>query len=145
MDLLKQEQQRRKEQILSLFGSIEDRELRRSDPGEPAGPDQFTAPWEPAEFRPPVAHLAGPAAAPAVVRSTTAVTGAVPAVATTQLAGVGNVKRKRGRPPKHATALNGQSNASMTPASYPTKQVVEEEDVCFICFDGGTLVLCDRK
>lgn len=42
------------------------------------------------------------------------------------------VKRKRGRPPK------GQAKA-------PAKKRKEEEDVCFICFDGGNLVLCDRR
>ncbi|XP_068646731.1 zinc finger CCCH domain-containing protein 19-like [Aristolochia californica] len=41
-------------------------------------------------------------------------------------------KRKRGRP-----ARSVQMKAS-------TKRK-EEEDVCFICFDGGNLVLCDRR
>ncbi|GJU95963.1 zinc finger CCCH domain-containing protein 44-like protein [Tanacetum coccineum] len=42
------------------------------------------------------------------------------------------VKKKRGRPPRvHAP---------------PVKMIKEEdEDVCFICFDGGSLVLCDRR
>ncbi|TQE08019.1 hypothetical protein C1H46_006293 [Malus baccata] len=43
-------------------------------------------------------------------------------------------KRRRGRPPSghpRATAVR--------------KQQDEEEDVCFICFDGGSLVLCDRR
>lgn len=44
------------------------------------------------------------------------------------------VKRKRGRPPR------GQ--AKPPPAK---KQKEEDEDVCFICFDGGSLVLCDRR
>ncbi|KAI4327694.1 hypothetical protein L6164_020123 [Bauhinia variegata] len=43
-------------------------------------------------------------------------------------------KRKRGRPAR------GQSK---TPPL--KKQQEEEEDVCFICFDGGNLVLCDRR
>ncbi|KAI3461960.1 hypothetical protein Pfo_018623 [Paulownia fortunei] len=47
-------------------------------------------------------------------------------------------KRKRGRPPK------GQL-AAKPPPPKRKKQEDEEEDVCFICFDGGSLVLCDRK
>ncbi|KAL8473775.1 hypothetical protein ACS0TY_030578 [Phlomoides rotata] len=47
-------------------------------------------------------------------------------------------KRKRGRPSK------GQLAANPPP---PKKKKIEEEgeDVCFICFDGGSLTLCDRK
>ncbi|CAJ1930342.1 unnamed protein product [Sphenostylis stenocarpa] len=44
------------------------------------------------------------------------------------------LKRKRGRPAKG------------TPKAVPlVKQKKDEEDVCFICFDGGSLVLCDRR
>ena len=47
------------------------------------------------------------------------------------------LKRKRGRPAKGSRVPKG-----MTP---PSRQKKEEEDVCFICFDGGSLVLCDRR
>ncbi|GFP83265.1 zinc finger CCCH domain-containing protein 19 [Phtheirospermum japonicum] len=46
-------------------------------------------------------------------------------------------KRKRGRP-------YGQIAAKPPPLKR-NKQEDEDEDVCFICFDGGSLVLCDRK
>lgn len=61
-------------------------------------------------------------------------------------------KRKRGRPPK------GQMVAKPPPAKRKKQQQEKKEkekekeddeedgeDVCFICFDGGSLVLCDRK
>lgn len=48
---------------------------------------------------------------------------------------VAEVKRKRGRP-----ARSGQVKAAP-----PSKKQKEDEDVCFICFDGGSLVLCDRR
>lgn len=47
------------------------------------------------------------------------------------------VKRKRGRPPRGATPSSRKTT--------PVTAVEEEEDVCFICFDGGSLVLCDRR
>lgn len=43
-------------------------------------------------------------------------------------------KRRRGRPPR------GQGRATT-----PVRMKKDEEDVCFICFDGGSLVLCDRR
>lgn len=43
--------------------------------------------------------------------------------------------RKRGRSPRNLTVK----------PPVPKKPRVEDEDVCFICFDGGSLVLCDRK
>ncbi|KAK8607482.1 hypothetical protein V6N13_053215 [Hibiscus sabdariffa] len=47
-------------------------------------------------------------------------------------------KRRRGRPPKNQARI-------MTPsAPAPVRRKKDEEDVCFICFDGGSLVLCDR-
>ncbi|GKA12545.1 zinc finger CCCH domain-containing protein 44-like protein, partial [Tanacetum coccineum] len=46
------------------------------------------------------------------------------------------VKRKRGRPP----------SKKQQPVAKKSKEVVDDdEDVCFICFDGGSLVLCDRR
>ncbi|KAK9071433.1 hypothetical protein SSX86_010002 [Deinandra increscens subsp. villosa] len=50
--------------------------------------------------------------------------------------GVGVVKRKRGRPPKAQVSQ---------PVAKKSREEEEEEDVCFICFDGGSLVLCDRR
>ncbi|KAL8231059.1 hypothetical protein R6Q57_000837 [Mikania cordata] len=44
------------------------------------------------------------------------------------------VKKKRGRPPR--------AQAKSPPAKISKE---EDEDVCFICFDGGSLVLCDRR
>ncbi|KAH7850406.1 hypothetical protein Vadar_032401 [Vaccinium darrowii] len=48
----------------------------------------------------------------------------------------GGAKKKRGRPPR------GQTRP---PPIKKMKEEEEEEDVCFICFDGGSLVLCDRR
>uniref|UniRef100_A0A251S3I3 Putative zinc finger, CCCH-type n=1 Tax=Helianthus annuus TaxID=4232 RepID=A0A251S3I3_HELAN len=50
------------------------------------------------------------------------------------------VKRKRGRPPK----AHVKKVAKPAPVK-KVKEVVEDEDVCFICFDGGSLVLCDHR
>ncbi|XP_039062955.1 zinc finger CCCH domain-containing protein 44-like isoform X2 [Hibiscus syriacus] len=47
-------------------------------------------------------------------------------------------KRKRGRPPKNQAKMMSLS------APAPARRKNDEEDVCFICFDGGSLVLCDR-
>ncbi|KAK7406776.1 hypothetical protein VNO78_08407 [Psophocarpus tetragonolobus] len=47
------------------------------------------------------------------------------------------LKRKRGRPAKAGRLPKG--------ISPPQRQKKDEEDVCFICFDGGNLVLCDRR
>ncbi|KAG7968020.1 hypothetical protein I3843_08G129400 [Carya illinoinensis] len=46
-------------------------------------------------------------------------------------------KRKRGRPPGGLTKTNKTAP--------PVRKKKDEEDVCFICFDGGSLVLCDRR
>ncbi|XP_044469589.1 zinc finger CCCH domain-containing protein 44 isoform X2 [Mangifera indica] len=48
--------------------------------------------------------------------------------------------RKRGRPPR---ASQVKPKKRQPPPSQRRKK--EEEDVCFICFDGGSLVLCDRR
>ncbi|KAM0839651.1 hypothetical protein ACQ4PT_060179 [Festuca glaucescens] len=52
------------------------------------------------------------------------------------------VKRKRGRPRKIR-----DGDAAAAPAPPPPKPVkkADEEVVCFICFDGGSLVVCDRR
>lgn len=60
----------------------------------------------------------------------------------TKLAEINTGKRKRGRPPR----IHGKLGPPLQPsplASQRKKQ--DEEDVCFICFDGGSLVLCDRR
>ncbi|KAL4354215.1 hypothetical protein GQ457_06G035960 [Hibiscus cannabinus] len=46
-------------------------------------------------------------------------------------------KRRRGRPPRN--------QARIMSSSAPPPNADDEEDVCFICFDGGSLVLCDRR
>ncbi|GJN19869.1 hypothetical protein PR202_gb07183 [Eleusine coracana subsp. coracana] len=52
------------------------------------------------------------------------------------------VKRKRGRPPKN----RGGAAAAAAPApARPPAKKKDEEIVCFICFDGGNLVVCDRR
>ncbi|OEL26849.1 Zinc finger CCCH domain-containing protein 44 [Dichanthelium oligosanthes] len=50
------------------------------------------------------------------------------------------VKRKRGRPPKNR---DGAPAAMPAPVKPVNKK--DEEVVCFICFDGGDLVVCDRR
>jgi hypothetical protein len=50
------------------------------------------------------------------------------------------VKRKRGRPPKN------RDGAAPAPTKPPVKKKKKDEEiVCFICFDGGELVVCDRR
>ncbi|CAN8268186.1 unnamed protein product [Cochlearia groenlandica] len=51
------------------------------------------------------------------------------------------VKRKRGRPRKSLATTPSQN----LPPPPPPPRRRKEEDVCFICFDGGDLVLCDRR
>ncbi|TYI54062.1 hypothetical protein E1A91_D11G048900v1 [Gossypium mustelinum] len=48
-------------------------------------------------------------------------------------------KRRRGRPPRNQARIVSSSAPS------PQRNKEDEEDVCFICFDGGSLVLCDRR
>ncbi|XP_047980125.1 zinc finger CCCH domain-containing protein 44-like [Salvia hispanica] len=52
---------------------------------------------------------------------------------------IGGGKRRRGRPPKP------QHAAKPPPPPKRRKVEDEEDDVCFICLNGGSLVLCDRK
>jgi len=59
-------------------------------------------------------------------------------------------KRKRGRPPKRKDGAGAASGAgAVVPAQPPARAARrredEEEVVCFICFDGGNLVVCDRR
>ncbi|CAA0839215.1 Zinc finger CCCH domain-containing protein 44 [Striga hermonthica] len=53
-------------------------------------------------------------------------------------------KRKRGRPPK-GQRLRVNPRPPKRNKAVEEEEEEEEEDVCFICFDGGSLVLCDRK
>lgn len=50
------------------------------------------------------------------------------------------VKQKAGRRPPRGGRV--KTMARQPPSG---GRNTEEEDVCFICFDGGSLVLCDRK
>ncbi|CAK7334377.1 unnamed protein product [Dovyalis caffra] len=59
-----------------------------------------------------------------------------------KIAEISTGKRKRGRPPRIQGKL-GPPQAP--PASCSQRKKKDEEDVCFICFDGGSLVLCDRR
>ncbi|KAK8478069.1 hypothetical protein V6N13_064840 [Hibiscus sabdariffa] len=52
-------------------------------------------------------------------------------------------KRRRGRPPRNQGKVDSSSAAP--PLRVNQDDDGEEEDVCFICFDGGSLVLCDRR
>ncbi|XP_022885690.1 zinc finger CCCH domain-containing protein 44-like isoform X2 [Olea europaea var. sylvestris] len=63
--------------------------------------------------------------------------GVLPAVRAGQQMVASGEKRKRGRQAKGPAA-----SAAKLPRP---KREKEEEDVCFICFDGGSLVLCDRR
>ncbi|KAK9054076.1 hypothetical protein SSX86_025152 [Deinandra increscens subsp. villosa] len=54
------------------------------------------------------------------------------------------VKRKRGRPAK-AQAKPPAVKPAVTKPPLGKKIKEEDEDVCFICFDGGSLVLCDHQ
>lgn len=53
---------------------------------------------------------------------------------------VAGAKRKRGRPPKG----EGKAVVAAAPARAKKGMKKEDDDVCFICFDGGSLVLCDQ-
>ncbi|ONL92860.1 Zinc finger CCCH domain-containing protein 19 [Zea mays] len=59
-------------------------------------------------------------------------------------------KRKRGRPPKRKDGA-AVAAGPVVPAPAPAlaraarRRQDEEEVVCFICFDGGNLVVCDRR
>ncbi|PVH33359.1 hypothetical protein PAHAL_9G634700 [Panicum hallii] len=51
--------------------------------------------------------------------------------------------KRRGRPPKKK---EGPGTALVAAAPKPAKRKEDEEEVvCFICFDGGNLVVCDRR
>ncbi|KAK6150561.1 hypothetical protein DH2020_015493 [Rehmannia glutinosa] len=83
-----------------------------------------------------IGEVSGDARSSAVVDTPFAApTPAFPAVG--RVIGAGE-KKKRGRPPRGQLAVN-------PPPPKRKKVEDEEEDVCFICFDGGSLVLCDRK
>ncbi|XP_057531159.1 zinc finger CCCH domain-containing protein 44-like isoform X1 [Amaranthus tricolor] len=62
-----------------------------------------------------------------------------------EIAAVG--RKKRGRPPRNPGGVSSPAACS-SPATVNSKKIKkekEDEDVCFICFDGGNLVLCDYR
>ncbi|KAL4387180.1 hypothetical protein GQ457_09G009810 [Hibiscus cannabinus] len=50
-------------------------------------------------------------------------------------------KRRRGRPPRN----QGKVDSSSAPPPLRVNPDEEEEDVCFICYDGESLMLCNRR
>ncbi|KAM0873482.1 hypothetical protein ACQ4PT_038041 [Festuca glaucescens] len=52
-------------------------------------------------------------------------------------------KKRRGRPPRNGAAAAAPAAAKQAAAR--KKEEDDEEVVCFICFDGGDLVVCDRR
>ncbi|KAM7529651.1 hypothetical protein LguiB_033061 [Lonicera macranthoides] len=75
---------------------------------------------------------------PVVIAGDSVVSGHV--AASTATVSESGGKRKRGRPPKGQAKPPPAKKMKMK-----EKEKEEEEDVCFICFDGGSLVLCDRR
>lgn len=125
-----QQQELQRQRILSLF---------ESSPPPPEPPEDHRLDLQPApSFDPnvPPRPDEGPQArGPSIDfsdRGGTAVVGV-------QVRADEQVRKRRGRPPR----LNGAGGAVVS--STAVKKEEEEEDVCFICFDGGTLVLCDRR
>lgn len=51
---------------------------------------------------------------------------------------------RRGRPPRKLGKASSSSSPTSAMSSQSRKRR-EDEDVCFVCFDGGSLVLCDRR
>lgn len=69
---------------------------------------------------------------------------AQPPQATAEALAVVGVKRRRGRPPKKRDGAAAAT--AVVPAARPARRREDEEEVvCFICFDGGNLVVCDRR
>ncbi|OIV94826.1 hypothetical protein TanjilG_22023 [Lupinus angustifolius] len=56
-----------------------------------------------------------------------------------------DVADKEGGGSSSSSVLNKKRGSKTTSRSRPKKKKEEDEDVCFICFDGGSLVLCDRR
>jgi hypothetical protein len=56
-------------------------------------------------------------------------------------------KKRRGRPPRNGTGplTAAAPTAAARQAAARKKEEDDEEVVCFICFDGGDLVVCDRR
>jgi hypothetical protein len=55
--------------------------------------------------------------------------------------------KRRGRPPKRKDGPPPAPLAAAPPKPPPPSRRKEDEEevVCFICFDGGDLVVCDRR
>ncbi|OEL16106.1 Zinc finger CCCH domain-containing protein 44 [Dichanthelium oligosanthes] len=113
---------------------------------EPAGADQLTpaeADW-PLELRlPPPPPAEPPPPAQAAGMDDSQFLGSIMGVPPRQEPTT--APKRRGRPPKKKDgAAAGAALAAAAPKPARRKED-EEEVVCFICFDGGNLVVCDRR
>ncbi|KAF0928790.1 hypothetical protein E2562_010666 [Oryza meyeriana var. granulata] len=96
---------------------------------EPSSPPRHTEGFDDSHF---LGSIMGPAAAAHQQQQQSAAVEQQPVV----------VKRKRGRPPKNRDGAAAAAPAALKPVK---KREDNEEVVCFICFDGGNLVVCDRR
>ncbi|KAL6660267.1 hypothetical protein ACP70R_002389 [Stipagrostis hirtigluma subsp. patula] len=112
-------------------------QLRLPAPPPPTPAEPPPAGMDDSQF---LGSIMGEAAAAARQGAAEAAAPVQPGAAEKEAASVG-ARKKRGRPPKK------RDGAVVVAAPKPARarREDEEEVVCFICFDGGNLVVCDRR
>ncbi|OAY57489.1 zinc finger CCCH domain-containing protein 44 isoform X2 [Manihot esculenta] len=133
-----QQQQQRKQEVEECRPSIQEDKEQRGFDNSLRGADIMTIDQCETIREMDDSQLVGPSPAVAVVtRDVNMVDVQVATVEKVAVAATSTAKRKRGRPPR----IQGKTG----PQPPALKKNEDEEDVCFICFDGGSLVLCDRR